>query len=96
MRYFLVILVTLVATSSFSQTPYGNCDQPARYYQERYEASGQIKDMVCMQKAMERDLNDPSRYSCPSSTQYYQTQYEQHGRSSDLVCMQKALEKELQ
>ena len=49
-----------------------------------------------MQKAMERDLNDPSRYSCPSSTQYYQTQYEQHGRSSDLVCMQKALEKELQ
>ncbi len=96
MKYLLMIIASLASTSSLSQTPYGNCDQPAQYYQEQYEANGQVKDMVCLQKAMERDLNDPNSYSCPDSAQYYQSQYEQHGQSSDLICMQKALEKELQ
>lgn len=93
-----LIAIALVSTSNvaFAQTRYGSCSEPAQYYQERYERSGQVKDMVCMQKALERDLMDTSSYSCPNSAQYYQTQYEQHGRSGDLICMQKALEEELQ
>ena len=81
---------------SSAQTPYGACSERAQYYQERYESSGQVGDMVCMQKAMERDLNDTSGYSCPRSAQSYQTSYETDGRFDDMVCMQKALESELQ
>ncbi|WP_343314032.1 hypothetical protein AAIB41_02490 [Brucella sp. BE17] len=96
--YQVLISFFVIFASSFAsaQTPYGSCSEPAQYYQERYEKNGQVKDMVCMQKALERDLTDTSSYSCPHSAQYYQTQYEQHGRSGDLICMQKALEEELQ
>ena len=89
------ILITYF-TPADAQTPYGTCAERAQYYQERYEANGQLADMVCMQKALERDMQNPSQYSCQNSAQSYQTAYELHGRSDDLICMQKALERELQ
>lgn len=95
-KIILASLFIFPSSIAAAQTRYGSCPEKAQFYQERYEASGQVKDLVCMQKAMERDLQNSSSYSCPDSAQYYQTQYEQHGRSSDLVCMQKTLEKELQ
>lgn len=96
LKFFLVSILIFMSGYAFAQTPYGTCEKPAQFYQERYEANGQTQDMVCMQKAMERDLNDTSSYTCTKSAQHYQTQYEQSGRFTDLVCMQKQLEKELQ
>ncbi len=95
-KIILASLFIFPSSIATAQTRYGSCQEKAQFYQERYESSGQVKDLVCMQKAMERDLQDSSRYSCPNSAQYYQTQYEQYGQSDDLICMQKALEKELQ
>ena len=79
-----------------AQTPYGSCSETAQYYQEQYERDGQVKDMVCMQKALEREMTNGPNYSCGESAQYYQTAYEKYGRVSDLVCMQEALEREMQ
>lgn len=97
MRVLLTLFVALLsASSALAQTPYGSCPQSPQYYQERYESDGQASDMVCYQKALERDMNDNSDYSCPSTAQHYQTAYESDGRSEDLICYQKALERELQ
>ncbi|KQQ72436.1 hypothetical protein ASF70_12970 [Rhizobium sp. Leaf321] len=99
------VVVTVILTSmfvadtgsiSFAATPYGSCSETAQVYQERYESRGQVQDMVCMQKALEREMTDGPSYSCSRSAQSYQTAYETTGRTSDLVCMQEALERELQ
>lgn len=87
--------VLSIVNHADAQTPYGSCPERAQYYQERYESDGQMSDMVCMQKAMERDLQDPSGYSCPDSAQSYQTSYETSGRFDDMICMKTALEREL-
>ena len=96
MKYMATTLIALVITSqAWAQTPYGSCPDRAQTYQERYERSQQSRDLVCYQKALERELSGEQRYSCPSSAQYYQTAYERYQRSSDLVCYQKTLEREL-
>ncbi|TNY27001.1 hypothetical protein BV497_05540 [Fulvimonas soli] len=76
-------------------TPYGNCPQRAEVYQKRYESLNQSSDLVCYQKALERELSDEQSFSCPLSAQYYQTAYERNLNASDLVCYQQALEREL-
>ncbi len=98
MKHFLTALFVLaLAGQAYAQkTPYGSCPERAQVYQERYERSQRSQDLVCYQKALERELNGQSSYSCPNSSQYYQTAYERNQRSSDLVCFQKALERELQ
>lgn len=93
---FIVIVGLAASGAAEAETPYGSCGQNAQYYQERYETLGQISDMVCMQKALEREMTSGPSYSCPYSAQTYQTAYEMNGRSSDLVCMQEALTRELQ
>ena len=93
------ILTTILAlafvSQAWAQTQYGGCPDRAQAYQERYERSQQSRDLVCYQKALERELRGPQRYGCPSSAQYYQAVYERYQRSSDLVCYQQALEREL-
>ena len=97
MKHFLTALFFLSLTGQVyaQKTPYGNCPERAQLYQERYERSQRSQDLVCYQKALERELNGNNNYSCPHSSQYYQTAYESKQRSSDLVCFQKALEREL-
>ena len=74
-----------------------NCSGRAQDYQERYESTGQVQDLICMTKAMQREMSGDSRvYNCSRSAQYYQTAYESYGRAGDLVCMQQALEREMQ
>jgi hypothetical protein len=91
-----VILATAIAPSAVGQTtPYGSCSQRAEVYQKRYESSGKSSDLVCYQKALEREMSGAQRFSCPRSAQQYQTAYERDGNSSDLVCYQQALEREL-
>lgn len=92
----LVLVAAAQTSPSHAQTPYGSCGQTAQYYQERYESSGQVSDMVCMQKALEREMSSGPSYSCGKSAQAYQTAYETTGRTSDLVCMQEALKREMQ
>ncbi|MQX45740.1 hypothetical protein GHK30_03890 [Sinorhizobium medicae] len=59
-RLTLVTAVALgsmgIVSVSSGQTPYGACPERVQYYQERYESSGQVSDMVCMQKTLERGL----------------------------------------
>lgn len=76
-------------------TPYGSCPERADVYQARYERTMRAGDLVCLQKAMERELSGSERYDCPRSAQYYQEAYEDRMRTSDLVCMQQALEREM-
>ena len=98
MKYFLTIFFAFTITGQVwaQKTPYGNCPERAQTYQERYEKSQRSQDLVCYQKALERELNGKNSYSCAYSSQYYQTAYERNQRSSDLVCFQKALEREFQ
>ena len=96
MKCIVTTIFALIITSqAWAQTPYGGCPDRAQTYQERYERSHQSRDLVCHQKALERELSGQQRYSCSSSAQYYQTAYERYQRSSDLVCYQQALEREL-
>ena len=76
-------------------TPYGDCLERAQVYQSRFEADGRSSDLVCYQKALERELGGNEKFNCPRSAQFYQTQFESSGQSSDLVCYQQALEREL-
>lgn len=92
----LMLFASAVSGMADTQTPYGSCNRTAQYYQERYENLGQVSDMVCMQKALEREMTSGPSYSCADTAQAYQTAYETSGRSSDLVCMQEALKRELQ
>jgi hypothetical protein len=93
----LAIICSLsLGTSVLAAAPYGSCPEKAQVYQERFESSGQVQDMVCMQKALEREMTEGPSYSCLDSAQSYQTAYEKSGRASDLVCMQEALKRELQ
>lgn len=96
MKHTATTLIALTLTShAWAQTPYGDCSDRAQTYQERYEQSQQAQDLVCYQKALERELSGQQRYNCSSSAQYYQTEYERYQRSNDLVCYQQALEREL-
>lgn len=95
-RLCSALLFFLVSGSAMSQsTPYGSCPDRAETYQKRYESTGRSSDLVCYQKALERELGGSQKFSCPHSAQYYQTAYESSGNSSDLVCYQQALEREL-
>ena len=96
-HFFTALFVLTIASQAYAQkTPYGSCPERAQAYQERYERSQRSQDLVCYQKALERELNGQNGYSCPNSSQHYQNAYERNQRSSDLVCFQKALERELQ
>ena len=90
------MFVAGIGSSGFAANPYGSCSDTAQAYQERYETHGQVQDMVCMQKALEREMTGGPSYSCSRSAQSYQTAYESTGRTSGLVCMQEALKRELQ
>ena len=74
---------------------YGNCPLRADFYQNRYNSSAQASDLVCFQRALQRELSGEQKFSCPLSAQHYQTAYERNANSSDLVCYQQALEREL-
>jgi len=82
-------------TAAAQSTPYGSCPERAEAYQRRYEAAHQSRDLVCYQKALERELAGTERYNCPQSAQYYQSLYQRSARAGDLVCYQQALEREL-
>ncbi|PAA14400.1 hypothetical protein CJU74_14905 [Pseudomonas fragi] len=93
---FAVCALALASTTSFAaNTPYGSCSESAQSYQDRYESTMRASDLVCYQKALERELGGNSGYSCDQSADHYQAAYEANQRSSDLVCYQEALEREL-
>jgi len=93
---YIVALISILSTAITAQdTPYGLCSDRAETYQKRYENYGQASDLVCYQKALEREMSGTQKFNCPNSAQYYQTAYENSGNSSDLVCYQQALEREL-
>lgn len=91
----LLMLVGVPLVAAAQDTPYGSCPLRAETYQARYESDGQSSDLVCFQKALEREMSGEQKFNCPRSAQHYQTAYEQDGNSSDLVCYQQALEREL-
>lgn len=97
--FLAMAMATALAYPAFSQsTPYGECSESADAYQRRYESSFRASDLVCYQKALERELTSSAGstpYDCPLSAQSYQDRYESSMRASDLVCYQKALEREL-
>ncbi len=41
-----------------AQTPYGDCLDTAQHYQDRYQQSGEVSDMVCFRRALQRELSD--------------------------------------
>ncbi len=84
--FALTLPVTLYAAS---------CPERADTYQQRYENSGRANDLICFQKASEREMSGQQTYNCPNSAQSYQTAYENRGRASDLVCFQQALNREM-
>lgn len=95
-RCFIVaLLVAVSAGSHAADTPYGSCPERAQTYQDRYNQTMRSSDLVCYQKALERELGDSSGFSCPGSSQSYQERYERTQNSSDLVCFQQALQREL-
>lgn len=91
----ILLLAGFSSVAAAQNTPYGSCPERAETYQKRFEATGRSSDLVCMEKALERELSGSRRFNCPNSAEYYQTAYERHGNSSDLVCFQQALEREL-
>lgn len=84
------------ASNDDNSTPYGSCSDRAEAYQNQYERTSQASDLVCYQKALERELGGSQEFDCPRNAQHYQSAYERSGNSSDLVCYQQALERELQ
>lgn len=98
MQILFLCLVILAASPSvlWAQSAYGGCMESAQIYQTRYEKLGRVQDLVCMQKALEREMMTGQGFgSCPHSAQHYQNAYETRGRVNDLTCMQKALQREL-
>lgn len=89
------MLGLVCSTSIAATTPYGYCSDSAQSYQDRYQATMRASDLVCYQKALERELGGNSNYNCDKSADYYQTAYETNQRTSDLVCFQEALQREL-
>ena len=94
-RIAITLFALAITTHVWAQTPYGSCPDRAQTYQELYERSHQSRDLVCYQKALQRELNGQQRYNCSANAQYYQTAYQRNQRSSDLICYQQALEREL-
>lgn len=95
---FLLAACSLCLASSASlaaNTPYGDCSNSAQSYQDRYQKTMKASDLVCYQKALERELAGNANYNCDKSADYYQTAYQNKQQSADLVCYQKALEREL-
>jgi len=89
------LLAASVSMVHAADTPYGLCPERAQTYQDRYNQSMRSGDLVCFQKALQRELGNSSGYSCPSSSQSYQQSYERTQNASDLVCFQQALQREL-
>ena len=81
--------------SSKVKTQNKSCSERAQTYQERYLRTNRINDLICFQKALERELTNPQQFHCPKSAQHYQDQYLKTNNSSDFVCFNKALRKEL-
>jgi hypothetical protein len=95
-QYVSALLTALVTSNVYAaETPYGSCPERAQTYQDRYNKSMRSSDLVCFQKALQRELGDSSGFSCPGSSQSYQEAYERTMNSSDLVCFQQALQREL-
>jgi hypothetical protein len=94
-----MFIATLIMVSApqitHGQTAYGSCSGRSQSYQEAYEQSQRVQDLVCMQEALKREMNSGPSYSCGQTAQYYQSAYERSQRTSDLVCMQEALKREL-
>jgi hypothetical protein len=98
MRYRLIVALFIASWASLchaAETPYGSCPDRAQTYQDRYSQSMRSSDLVCYQKALQRELGDSSAFSCPGSSQSYQEAYERIQNSNDLVCFQQALQREL-
>lgn len=98
LKTFLSVCALCIASTSAvaANTPYGSCSDTAQSYQDRYQSTMRASDLVCYQKALERELGGSSSYACNESADYYQTEYEANQRSSDLVCYQEALQRELE
>lgn len=94
--YLALMLAFISITVAAQDTPYGSCPDRADIYQKRYLSTMQAQDLVCYQKALEREMNGTQKFNCPYSAQYYQTAYLSSMSASDLVCYQQALERELQ
>lgn len=92
----LAVLFLFFGVSANAETPYGSCSATAQSYQQSYESNGQASDLVCYQKALEREMSGSVPYDCPLSAQHYQDAYSSSGRSNDLVCYQESLQRELQ
>lgn len=91
-----VCALGIASTASLAaDTPYGSCSDSAQSYQDRYQSAMRASDLVCYQKALERELGGSSSYACDKSADHYQAAYEKNQQSSDLVCYQQALEREL-
>ena len=83
----LLFILSLPLVAMAQETPYGSCPLRAETYQDRYESTGQASDLVCFQKALEREMSGAHKFCCPRTAQYYQTSYERAGNSSDLVLL---------
>lgn len=95
LRSLLACTAVVTSSACMAATPYGSCPEPAQKYQDRYESTMRASDLVCYQKALEREMSGGTSDPCTLSADHYQTAYETGMRSSDLVCYQKALEREL-
>ena len=72
-----------------------SCNLSADHYQESYLRDLKPSYLVCMQKAMEREMSGSPSKACPASADSYQERYLSNGKPSDLVCMQEAMTREM-
>lgn len=80
---------------SAPSSSYGSCSERAEIYKRSYENGGNPSDLVCLQKALERELSGAQSFSCPHSAQHYKTAYEASANPSDLACLRQTLVEEL-
>lgn len=55
-NWIIVAVAATIPMAQAQQTPYGSCALSAQHYQDAYERHGRVADMVCLQKALEREL----------------------------------------
>ncbi len=84
----IALLIGLACPGIAQDTPYGRCPGRAQVYQERYEQDSQARDLVCYQKALQRELSGKQTFNCPHSARCYQNAYEKYSRTNDLVYYQ--------
>ena len=66
----LFVIVALLPGAAYPDV-YGGCIDSAQSYQDRYRASQQVKDLVCMQRALERELGARGRPRQRTAAQEY-------------------------